>query len=76
MKGAYEFLVTVQPAPDDSSKLIIDARCVLMNTGKKGYLSKSSWICDAGSGPKMIQDSLVTACDWLNTCVEKEESQA
>lgn len=73
MKGAYEFLVTIQPTPEDPSRMVIDARCVLMNSGRKGYVANNSWICDANKSTEVIEHSLVAACRWLNTCVEQEE---
>lgn len=73
MKGAYEFLVTIQPTPEDPSRMAIEARCVLMNTGRKGYAVNSSWTCDDDKSTEVIEHSLVTAYRWLNTCVEREE---
>jgi hypothetical protein len=73
MKGAYEFLVTVQPLPEDPRKMAVDAKCVLMNTRRKGYVTNSSWICDLGDGDKVIENSLVAACRWFSACVEQEE---
>lgn len=71
MKDGYDFSVKVQPYQED--RIIVDVSCVLMNSNRKGYMAKSSWICDVSNGPKVIEDSLIAACRWLNACAEKEE---